>query len=533
MAEPFTTTLHFPACGIDNSFAYGKQPNRPVGFSQQYRRSCADALNVRSYDPGTGRIRGGSRSGMTKFVPVKVAGETFVVQELALMVQASQSGRVVTLVAVSEGRVFSAVAGATSWTEATNNTGESPALNYTGIMFSAPNQQKLWFVDGINSVVYDPSANTLQVWTATAGIFPKDEQNNLPRLVETWRGRTILSGLLNDPQNIFMSAVDGPTNFDYAPESPSALDAVALNLPNVGLGLIGDVVNGMIPYTDDLLVVLCDGSIHIIRGDPLDAGRIDVVTRSIGGAFGRAWCMDPFGNIYFFGSRPSVYMMNPTQGQPVRISQAIENRLKDIDMGNNSIRLLWNDAEQSVNVFITPLDQPTETTHWCFEQRSGAWFPDRFGNKNHNPLCCVQMDGNEPGDRVPLIGSWDGFVRALTPEAQTDDGTVIDSYVTIGPIMSKNMDELSIHDGVMTLAEDSAPAYYDVLTGRTPEAALNSTAKESILAPAGRSPAVSMNWSGHAAYIKVRGKPTAPNRWAMESMRLTLRGRGFSRSRGQ
>ncbi len=37
-----------------------------------------------------------------------------------------------------------------------------------------------------------------------------------PRLVVRYRGRTVLSGLLADPGNWFMSSVDEPRNFEYA-----------------------------------------------------------------------------------------------------------------------------------------------------------------------------------------------------------------------------------------------------------------------------------------------------------------------------
>lgn len=529
--------LHFPAAGIDRSVAFGRQPNRPSGINGQYRRTCYAGNNVRSFDPLTNRSRGGQRTGLEKFLAAKVSGETWIVQDLASIVkigapvQLSQSGRVVTLVAVSQGRVFWVEAGGTAWGEATNNTGETPPLNITGVMFSSPNQQRLWFVDGVNAVVYTPITNVVDLWTATAGIFPVDSQNNYPRLVETWRGRTIVSGLLEDPQNIFMSAVDGPTDFDYAPLSPSALDAVALNIPN-GLGLIGDVVNTIIPYTDDLLIIGCDSSIRVIRGDPLAGGQIDTVSRAIGMAWGRPWALDPYGNIYFMSNRCGIYTMVPGQ-QPQRISQGIESLLQDIDTGANAIRFLWNDRGQSLHVFVTPTLEPTTTTHFVYEQRTGAWFTDTFANNDHNPVTCCTFDGNSARDRVPLIGSWDGTVRSLSVDAADDDGTPIQSSVIIGPIVAKDMGEITVNDAVSVLASGSNDVYYDVLVGKNPEEALASTPVETGIWTADRNVSAFMGWSSHSLYFRLRSKPRSPNAWAIEQIRIRIRDRGRIRSRQQ
>lgn len=523
--------VHFPLAGIDLSMAAGKQPNRPTGQRGEYRRTCAVAKNVRGHEPLTGRARGAQRAGLSKYLPLQVAGELFIVQHLAAITgtggavtQLSQSGRVVTLVAVSEGRVFYANAGDDAWLEATNNTGETPPLNFTGIMFSAPNQQKLWFVDGVNACYYVPITNTVEAWTASAGIFPVDSDGNLPRLCCTWRGRLVLSGLLKDAQNIFMSAVDDPRDFDYSPTSPSATDAVALNLSS--LGLIGDVVTCLIPYTDDVLVVGGDHTIWMIRGDPLDGGRTDLVSSSIGMAWGEPYCLDPYGNIYFFSNRTGIFTLVPGQ-QPQRISQAIETLLKDIDTGLNSIRLMWNDELQGLEVLITWLDEPADTTHFLYEARTGAWFTREFANHDHNPLCCCVFDGNLASDRVCLIGSWDGYVRALDPTATDDDGTPIASRVVIGPIVTGKMGEVIMTGIFAEFAKDSSDVTYNILVGDTPEEALVADPFLSGTWTAGLNPTTADRVSAHSLYVEILGD----NKWAMEKMRLRVADLGKVRAR--
>lgn len=524
--------LHFPAAGISVSQAFWKQPNRNIGPGKSdYARTTPIGINVRGYEPGAERLRGGSRPGISKYLATQVHATEWVVQDLNVLVsisgdpvQTSQSGRLVTLVAVSQGYVVACNAGDTVWTEATNNTGETPPLNYTGLMFSSANIQRLYFADGINWAYYVPSTNSVETWTASAGSLPVDSDSNTPRLICTWRGRTVLSGLFGDPQNIFFSAVGDPSDFDYAPSSPSAIDAVALNLPPYGL--IGDVVTGLCPYTDDILIVFCDHSIFLFRGDPLAGGQIDMVSSSIGGAWGRAFCMDPFGNIYFYSNKNGVYMMTPSS-QSQRVSQEIDPLLADVDTGANGIRLIWDDRAQGVHVFITQLDEPAACTHYFMEARTHAWWQDKFANNDHNPLCCVTFDGNEPGDRVTLIGCWDGYVRAIDHAATTDDGTDIESRVIIALMNTPSMDDILAKDLVAVLGEDSGNVDYAVYVGTTAEQALSSIAITSGEWSAGRGYNTPARCSGHAIWIDV----SSSDPWSMEQIRIRLAGTGKVRGR--
>lgn len=523
-------TWRFPIAGWDTSAAFSRQPNRNVGPGKSdYARTAAVGLNVRGYEPGTLRGRGGSRSGLTKFIPVQVNGEEWVVQDLNILVegasmQTSQSGRVVVLVAVSAGNVRTAQAGDTTWTTPANNTGETPPLNITGLMQSAANGQILYFADGVNWVKYVPATNSLETWSASAGTLPEDEENNLPRIICTWRGRTVLSGLIKDPQNWFMSAVNDPTDFDYSPLSPSPTQAVAGN--SAPMGLIGDVVTGLCPYSDDILVCFCDHEIHLMRGDPMAGGQIDQLTNVIGAAFGRAWCIDPWGTIYWFSNRGGIYSM-VLGNRPQRISQAIENFVQNLDTGTNSIRLIWNDRQQGFHTFITPLNAPTATTHLFWEARSGGWWQDEFAVDAHNPLCCATWDGNAPGDRVVLAGCWDGYVRAFTPTATKDDGHDIASQVVIGPLTSQQLDDMMIYEGQAEMGAESGTVTYEVFIGQTAEEALSSSAVVTGTFGAGRSPNQLIRRAAHALYIKI----SASNPWAMERFRLRVAAQGKIRRR--
>ncbi len=525
--------VHFPKAGIDNAGPFFSQKPRQVG-EEEWARSAASANNVRGFEPVSKRSRGGSRSGLSKYFPLQVAGTEFIVQDLNTLVtdqtvQTSQSGRIVTVVAVSQGNIFYAVSGDTVWSVPTNLTGNVPPLNYTGVMQSAANNQKLYFADGTNWVFFDPHLTTVNTWTATAGTLPVDVDGNTPRLIATWRGRTVLSGLLLDPQDWFMSAVGDPTDWDYAPLSTTPTQAIAGQ--NAPQGLIGDVVTALVPYTDDILIVGGDHSIYMFTGDPMAGGQIDLVTDAVGFAWGQAWCKDPYGTVYFMSNKVGIYALQPGQ-KPQRISQGIEQLLLPIDTGLNVIRLLWDDRFQGLHVFCTLVDSPGATTHFFFEQRTGAWWTDTFANTNHNPIACCTFDGNLTSDRISLLGGWDGYVRAIDPDATDDDGTPIASSVVIGPLLTQDLDSILLKDMQMILGVGSGNVRYDVYVGQTAELALASTAVESGTwgsSPSPRNLTTYIRRSGWAIYVKLSSSVA----WNMEAIRLRIISQGKVQRRGR
>lgn len=524
--------IHMPLCGIDLSRGFERQSVRQTA-SGKYARTTPTGINVRAYDSFLERYRGGSRSGLSRLIDVQVSGAKLI-QGLACIsgvgysapgggVQTSQSGRVVTCAVVSNGTLKVGDVGATSWTLPTGGTG---AFNNSGLVFMSPLNQKLYFADGTNWKYYDPATNAVLTWNATAGTLPVDSDGNKPRLIETYRGRIALSGLLKDPQNVFLSKVGDAHNFNYGPLSPSPLDAIAFNASD--LGRIGDSVTSMAPIADDVMLIGGDHTLNLLRGDPLDGGRLDRLSDTIGMPWGRAWCGDPLGAIYFVSNRMGIYRV-AASGQMQRISQQIEQLLADVNTGAKTISMIWDDRFQGLHVFITTTARATAGDfHFFWEARTGAWWMDVFGNKKHNPLCCAILDGNLPTDRVAIIGSWDGYVRFLDPAATKDDGTAIESQVLLGPLLTKDSEELLLKGVQALLAEDSGDVAFKVFVGNSAEAAYNSTSELEGTWTAGRNQTDFIRRSGHAIYVRIDSDVP----WAMEWVRMTLKGTGAVRRRG-
>lgn len=383
------------------------------------------------------------------------------------------------------------------------------ALSTTApVVFSAQNGLNLFYADGSVYKYYSSALDQIKAWTPTAGSLPVDSYGNKARLIETYRGRIVLSGLPRDNANWFMSKVNDPFNWDYSPATPNATQAVAGNLSDAGQ--IGDVVNTLIPHNDDLLLFGCDHTIWQMTGDPADGGRIDLITDTIGMAWGRPWTKAPDGTVYFMGSRGGVFSMTPGS-MPTKITnQSIDERLAVIDYSTTMIRMAWDDRQQGLLVFISPLTSATATYNLWYDSRNGAWWIDQFANTNHNPLAVHIYDGDDPDDRVVLIGGRDGYIRKLDTSVTNDDGTAIASYVFLGPLTNAMIKELQC-----TLATGSGNVTWGTFTAENAQSAIAATVGSSGTFVAGRNRSQWPRRYGQSAYIKLSATSGA---WALEQL---------------
>lgn len=75
--------LHAPLAGVDTSMAFVAQPNKPLPMDGSYARTTVDAQNVRGFDGGTNRSRGGSRPGLVRYVDAIPGDTPWIIQHLA------------------------------------------------------------------------------------------------------------------------------------------------------------------------------------------------------------------------------------------------------------------------------------------------------------------------------------------------------------------------------------------------------------------------------------------------------------------
>lgn len=318
-------------------------------------------------------------------------------------------------------------------------TGGSAALSSTAqYVQSALLFQKIYFTDGTGAYkVYDPKTDAVTDYESESS----GEIAERCKLIESWRGRIVLARSPDDPQNWFMSEKDDPLNWDFFPPVPNEIQATAGN--NSKAGLVPDIVNTMVPYSDDVLFFGGDKTIWQMSGDPAEGGRLDLLTDITGMSFGRPWTKDPNGVLYFFGSRGGLYQLVPGS-PPRRLSMnRIERRLQDVDLSTHYMRLVYNYRDEGIHIFQMPFSGTGAVIkHWFYDIKHDAFWEDEINSTSVNPTSVFVLDGDAVGDRIMILGCADGFVRDWDEDA-TDDSDVsstnvpIDALVTLGPINSE------------------------------------------------------------------------------------------------
>ena len=302
----------------------------------------------------------------------------------------------------------------------------------------ASHQSKLYLVDGEKIVVYDPKEGTVgELESKKEGEVPKR-----PKIIASWRNRLVLARTIEEPHNWHMSAVGDAENWDYFPVLPVSTQAVSGNTARAGLA--PDVVNALIPYNDDLMLIGGDRTISRMTGDPMAGGQIDLISQSIGIAFGDTWCMDPEGVVYFASTEGDIYAM-PPMGQPQRISNSMVRRqyMDQWHGGLFRLKLVWNHADEGLHVFFMPgtvgyvegspaYDSALAMRGLFWERRHNAWWVDEF-HEDVAPHAATNSNGDDPNDRALLVGTRDGKVLrwGSGENAADDNGQAIDSRVFI------------------------------------------------------------------------------------------------------
>ena len=328
------------------------------------------------------------------------------------------------------------------------------------------------FCDGYQYKVAEASPYKIgfRSWPASAGSLPTGSDGRAARLVENWRGRVVLSGIADDPTNWFMSALGDPTDWNYFPSVTVETQAVAGN--NTSAGKCPDVINTIIPYSDDLLLFGGDKSIWQMTGDPMSGGRMDLLSSGGGMSFGRPWAKDPSGRLFFFGSRGGVYVMIPSQRMPEKISGgSLDERLRNVNLQTNTILLEWSDEEDGLYIFVCPRTpagdaSSTNSVAYFWDSKTNAWWPDSFAYAKQ-PMCTAVSDGDAPGDRKMLLGGRDGKVYILDEDSSTDDGESVFAHVLVGPIASRTGNLMCLEELQIIVSENSDGAKFTVYVGDT------------------------------------------------------------------
>lgn len=334
---------------------------------------------------------------------------------------------------------------------------------------------RVWFADGRQYKVYNPlkddgTEEVVEWKSKSAGeIAPGCA------LLAVWRGRAVLAADPLAPQNWHMSKQLDFENWDEFPVVPLATQAISGN--NAEAGMVPDIVTALMPYSDDYLLFGGDKSLWLMRGDPMAGGVLDLVSDQTGVAFGDAWCKDPEGNLYFFGSRGGIFVTNVGGGIVDLTRDMIDRRLSDIDLSAYRAVLTWDTEFDGLHLCFVPwttVASGTVTTHYFWSKRTGGIFPWTFSRSssphNQQVTSVLVIDGDAVADRKLLFGCQDGYVRKWERTLDTDDGVVVDANVFYMTALADEEAEIGIQALEVVLAEDQGPATYKLYASHVPDA---------------------------------------------------------------
>jgi hypothetical protein len=333
---------------------------------------------------------------------------------------------------------------------------------------------KVYLTDGVSAHyrVYDPTTRTTIPWIPTAGALPVgiSDPSLGATIIKLYRGRIVLSGIEDDPQNWFMSAAGDPLDWDYG-AAPTAVIAVAGN--NSLAGLVGDRVTCLIPYNDDLMVMGCDHTLWLMRGDPADGGKIDNLSQQVGIVSPDAYALDPQGNIYFFGDGVLWRLVPSKLPEPISRGR-LDKTFGAIDFSLNTMRLLWDDILHGLHIFVT-LNSTGTSTHYWWDARTDGFWADNYPDA-HGPTAVLLFDADTLNDRAILLGGRDGYVRKINPATKTDDGTTILSRVKFGPLTPGSVHRNARISRIITVLESTSdPVSLRVFSAQSPEEVVAAT----------------------------------------------------------
>ncbi|MHA2068086.1 MAG: hypothetical protein ACXABY_27310 [Candidatus Thorarchaeota archaeon] len=276
-------------------------------------------------------------------------------------------------------------------------------------------------------------------------VYPGGSSGSLPAkayLGCLYRGRVILSGNPNNPEQWYMSKQSNIFNYAYA--TNDAQSAVAGS--NADAGEIGDICRSLIPYRDDYLVFGCANSIWVLRGDPAIGGSLDEVDLTVGMYGANSWCFDGDGNLFFWGTN-GIYMMKKDFGGVENLSEvSLPELVEDeaADPSTHRITFDYDRKRRGIVIWITKLSDGSNSNYFLsLNKQTLGIFPESFPDEC-GVYSSIYYDANDKTLQGLLMGCKDGYVRWYVDSEKDDDiggsDTAISSYV-VYPIVQLGDDD--------------------------------------------------------------------------------------------
>lgn len=249
-------------------------------------------------------------------------------------------------------------------------------------------------------------------------------------LVAVYRGRLVLAGNPEYPNQWYMSRVADPFDFLYG--SSDAMSAVAGN--NADAGQCPDIVRALISFHDDYLIFGCASTLWILRGDPVKGGSLDNLSDTTGMYGANSWCFDDARNLYFWGSG-GIYRIRSDFSQ---IENLTELTLPDIindeaaDPTTHRITMGYDKKRHGIIISITVLATGVNSNYF-YSFKTDGFFPETYPEEC-GPYSLFYYDANDTTYADLLVGCRDGYIRKFSDSTKDDNigatTEAISSYVT-------------------------------------------------------------------------------------------------------
>ncbi len=440
------------------------------------------------------------------------------------------SNRITRLVTTTGGNIYYGKPGGTLSLAA----GGTDVLHPTMIVRSQEYKQDLLLVDGQSYVRFDPALNTAAAWTASAGSLPGANEAKAT-LIARYRGRVVVSGVFDDPHNWFMTRVDDETDFQYVPSDPESPNkAIAGN--NADAGQLGDIVTALVTFSDDFLIFGGANSVHVLRGDPVTDGQIDLITPQTGIVGGDAWAFDSDNTLYFVGSKGIYRMASQTSLPELMTLGRLDNIFRDIDFTQTYVKMEWDTEADGLHIYLTPVGS-VDTIHWWWDKRTDGFWKEQLP-ANMGPTATHVFDGDGVDDRVVLLGTRSSYIVKYDKTILSDDGgagsvQAIEAFVNFPPVISSsNLTSTKLIDVVPVLANlNDTQVDLHIKTGRTPEAAVAASARVVTTLSRGRGRHLRQAISGHSIILRL-SNTSSDKTFAVESLDAVFKLAGRIKKRG-
>ena len=365
--------------------------------------------------------------------------------------------------------------------------------------------------------IYDPIADTLEIWHTTTGQVP----TGCPIIFE-YRSRV---GFAGKPVHVwYMPRVENPLDWDYSETDENAAVAGA----NADAGNIGKPITGVIVHGDDYIVMGSDHDLYVLRGDPASGGRIDRISDIKGIVSREAITRGPNGETFFL-SHNGLYALNRDPGfTPLNISgDKLPDEFRKLDPINTEINVDYDPIDRGIHIFITSKTSNAKSNHWWVEWDEGiSFWPVQLLNA-HEPYSVQYYDANSVQDRAVIVGCRDGYLRRHRDQQNSDDGTAFDSYVFYGPLrLGNGYQEGILQELIGKMADYMYPVTWGVVSAAEEERLGTRTLSHTGTWSMGLNPANAPRISGQSMVLKVSG---ISGRWSIEDILVRIKPGGKSR----